>query len=132
MKENSTASVLICSMFIAMFLSACSPKVEPVEIKTTPVSRPTLVVPEADRIVARPIEWIIITENNYEEVFERLRKDNKDVVLFGLTANGYESLALNIADLRTHIEQKNAIIVAYKRYYTNSQNVLSTAVTINN
>jgi hypothetical protein len=132
MRENSTASVLICSIFIALILSACSPKIEPIEIKTTPVNKPTLVVPAADRIVARPVEWIIVTENNYEEVFERLRKDNRDAVLFGLTANGYENLALNIADLRTHIEQKNAIIVAYEKYYTNSQNVLSTAVIVNN
>lgn len=89
-------------------------------------------VPTADRIVTRNVEWIIITENNYEQVFERLKKENKDVVLFGVTAEGYENLALNISDLRTHIEQKNAIIVAYKRYYIDSQNSLENAVTINN
>jgi hypothetical protein len=132
MKKNSTANVLICSILIAGFLSACSPRVEPIEIKTTPVEKPVLSVPSADRIVTRPVEWIIITENNYEKVFERLKKDNKDVVLFGITANGYENLALNIGDLRTHIEQKNAIIFAYRRYYVESQSSLNNAVKINN
>jgi hypothetical protein len=49
-----------------------------------------------------------------------------------LTDNGYESLALNINDLRTHIEQKNEIILAYRRYYNESQNILSNAVTLSN
>lgn len=125
-------SALICSMFIVATLSACSPKVKPVEITTSPAKMPTLVVPSADQINTRPVEWIIITENNYQEVFDNLRKNNKDVVLFGITAEGYENLSLNLSDLRTHIEQKNAIIVAYKKYYIESQNTLSSAVTINN
>lgn len=125
-------NALICSTFIVATLSACSPKVKPVEITTSPAKIPTLVVPAADQITARPVEWIIITEKNYQEVFDQLRKNNKDVVLFGITAEGYENLALNLSDLRTHIEQKNAIIVAYKKYYVESQNTLSSAVTINN
>lgn len=131
MRENLIQNALGC-MTALLFLSACSPKVEPIEITTTPAQIPALTVPQADQVITRPVEWIIITENNYEEVFNRLRDDNKDVVLFGITAEGYENLSLNINDLRTHIEQKNAIIVAYRRYYVDSQNVLSNAVTINN
>jgi len=131
MRENLIQNALGC-MTALLFLSACSPKAEPIEITTTPAQIPALTVPQADQVIARPVEWIIITENNYEEVFNRLRNDNKDVVLFGITAEGYENLSLNINDLRTHIEQKNAIIVAYRRYYVDSQNVLSNAVTINN
>lgn len=131
MLESLTRNVLGC-LTMLIFLSGCSAKVEPIEIKTTPVNTPVLSVPNADQIITRPVEWIIITENNYEQVFDRLRKENNDVVLFGITAKGYENLSLNIADLRTHIEQKNAIIIAYKRYYTDSQNALENAVIINN
>lgn len=91
-----------------------------------------MVLPSADRIVTRQVEWIIITENNYKQVFERLKNENKDIVLFGVTAEGYENLALNISDLRAHIEQKNAIILAYRKYYIDSQNSLENAVIINN
>lgn len=131
MIESLTRNVLGC-LTILCFLSACSKPVEPIEIKTTPVNVPVLTVPTADQIITRPVEWIIITENNYKEVFERLKNENKDVVLFGVTGEGYENLSLNIADLRTHIEQKNAIIVAYKRYYVNSQKSIENAVIINN
>jgi hypothetical protein len=93
---------------------------------------PPLSLPEADQIVTRPVEWFVINENNYQEVFERLRRQRHDVVLFGLTDNGYENLALNLNDLRTHIEQKNAIIIAYRRYYNETRNILNDAVTINN
>lgn len=131
-KKNSIASALICSIFIAITLSACSSKIEPIEIKTKPVQKPILSVPNADQVISRPVEWIVITENNYQEVFDRLKKDNRDPVLFAITGSGYENLALNLSDLRTHIEQKNAIIVAYKAYYVNSQTALTNAVTINN
>lgn len=131
MRKNLIPNVLGCIAAL-LVLSACSPKVEPIKITTTPAKMPALAVPSADQIVTRPVEWIIITENNYEEVFQKLRAENKDVVLFGITAEGYQNLSLNINDIRTHIEQKNAIIVAYKKYYVDSQNVLSGAVTINN
>jgi hypothetical protein len=37
------------------------------------------------------LDWIIITEENYKQVFDDLKKKNKDVVLFGLTDDGYET-----------------------------------------
>jgi hypothetical protein len=115
---------------ILSVVSACGTREQPIEISTKPVSKPELVLPDADPIIARPVEWIIITQNNYEEVFDQLRREGKSIVLFGLTETGYENLALNLNDIRTHIQQKNAIIVAYQSYYVNSQNVLDNAVIV--
>jgi len=114
-----------------LVVSACStPDPEPLQIRTEPVSMPELVLPNADPIRTRPVEWIIITEENYEEVFERLRTSNQDVVLFGLTERGYENLSLNLNDLRTFIQQQNSIIMAYRSYYVRSRSVLEGAVRV--
>lgn len=116
---------------ILLVVSACStPASDPIEIKTRPVTAPELVLPEADPVRTRPVEWIIITPENYEEVFDRLQNSGRDVVLFGLTDGGYENLSLNINDLRTFIQQQNSIILAYRNYYIRSRAVLSNAVTV--
>lgn len=129
MHKNSIVNVL-GFILIASAVSACGSKTQPIEISTAPVNKPVLVLPEADPIKARPVEWIIITRENYEQVFAKLEREGKNVVLFGVTDTGYENLALNLNDIRTHIQQKNAIIVAYQNYYIISQDVMNNAVTV--
>ncbi|SVC86403.1 uncharacterized protein METZ01_LOCUS339257, partial [marine metagenome] len=40
-----------------------------------------------------------MNEENVEEVWQRLSDENKDIVLFGLTDDGYEALAINLSDI---------------------------------
>ena len=46
----------------------------------------------------REIEFIIVTPENVDQVFEDIKSD--DVVIFGVTDQGYDDIALNLADLR--------------------------------
>jgi len=64
-----------------------------------------------------PVNWIIITKDNYEQVFENLKKNNKDVVLFGLTDDGYEQLSINFAQVRKYIILNRNVLMKYKDYY---------------
>ena len=123
-------NVLGC-LAAALLISGCSTPIKPIEISTSPVQKPELVLPQADAVVNRPVEWILITPDNYEKVFADLKKSGQDVVLFGITAKGYENLSLNANDIRTYMQQQNAIIVAYKNYYIRSQSALSGAVKVN-
>ena len=64
------------------------------------------------------VDWIIITKENADEVFEKVKNDkNGDYALFALTDNGYEKLALNFADIRNRIAEQRQIILSYKDYY---------------
>ena len=121
---------LIVSVLGFTILSACSDPVKPLDIKTRPVNMPELVLPSADPVKTRTVEWIVLTEENFEEVFAKLRNSGKDVVLFGLTAQGYENLSLNANDLRTYIQQQNSIILAYNNYYIRSRDALTGAVIV--
>lgn len=102
----------------------------PIEISTKPVNKPELVLPKADEISAREIEWILITPETSEEVFAKQNKNGRPLVLFGLTDNGYENLSLNTSEIRMYISQQQAIIEAYKRYYIAVDGVLTSAVTV--
>jgi hypothetical protein len=112
----------------ALFLAACGSTPEPIQISTTPVQRPELVLPAADPVRMRDVNWVIITRENYESVFGELVAAGDNAVLIGLTDRGYENLSLNLNDLRTYIQQQNAIILAYRNYYIRSQSALDGAV----
>jgi hypothetical protein len=60
---------------------------------------------------------VVITPQNAEEVWKKLSQENTDLVLFALTDDGYESLAITMAELRNFIAQQRTIILQYKNYY---------------
>jgi len=111
---------------VILVLSGCS-SVKPLEISAKPIDRPELVLPSADQLNLRIIDWVIITEENYEEVFSQLRETGNDPVLFGLSDKGYENLSLNLSDVRAFIQQQKTIIAAYERYYKDAEVALSRA-----
>ena len=125
MQGRLTASVL--GFGLVLLTSACSAPVQQIEVSAKPIDRPTLTLPNADRLDMRNVDWIIITPDNAEEVFARLQAERKSVALFALTDKGYEAISLNINDLRTYIQQLQAIIVAYEGYYADSNSALDAA-----
>ena len=70
-----------------------------------------------DPIKTKPIEWFVITPENAEGIFKRLEEKNQDVVFFAITSDGYQQLAVTIADLRNLINTQRNIIIKYKEYY---------------
>ena len=63
------------------------------------------------------VEWIIITKDNAEEVFEKVKSSGGDYALFAVTDEGYEKLSLNLADIRNKLAEQRQIILSYKEYY---------------
>jgi hypothetical protein len=100
-------------------LSSCglTPQVRPIEITTAPVEKPVLTLPSVDQLSLRPVDWKIITRNNYEQVFTEIESSGRPVALFALTDEGYSNIGLNFSDIRTMVQQQQAIIVAYENYY---------------
>jgi len=110
------------------FLAACGDKQpETIEISAVPVEKPTLVVPKADTLDLRKVEWAVLTPENFEKKTSELFEQGNPIVFFALTERGYENLSLNINDLRTYIEQQKRIIVAYENYYTRSNATMDEA-----
>ena len=93
------------------------PDVKPIEIQTKAVERSRLNIPEPTPLTGRQMHWVIITPENAEEVWKKLKEENTDLVLFGLTDDGYEQLAITMAEIRNFIAQQRTIIIKYKEYY---------------
>lgn len=110
---------------LPILISGCSvlgwKGVEPVEIQKKAVERTKLNLPDPPPLKKHDIEWIIITPENAEKTWADLKEKKVDIVIIGLTDEGYEQLAVTIAELRNYIAQQRAIIIKYKEYYEPQQ-----------
>jgi hypothetical protein len=132
MAVRSIASVL-GFLILSLSVSGCAlltPKPREIEISTKPVEKPKLELPKADQIRMRNVEWIVINKDNYKEVFDKLSKSGRPIAVFGLTDQGYANLGLNLSDIRAYVQQQQAIIAAYERYYKDADEKLNNAVTV--
>ena len=116
--------VLLTAITLPLFVSGCASfgglfgsSVKPIEVQTKAQERTRLNLPDPAPFQAREVEWIIITPENAPQVWARLKEKGDDTALFAITDNGYEALALTIAELRSLIAQQRAIVIKYKEYY---------------
>ena len=112
-------SVLIGALAMSLggSLSGCSTMPDVVKYSPEPVERPLLVLPESKITEMRDVDYIVVTEENIDEVWKELEASGKPIVLFALTHEGYEALALNNADIIRYLSEQKAVIIAYKEYY---------------
>jgi hypothetical protein len=112
--------ILIISLSL---LSGCSSlnlfgsKVDPVVVQTEAIERTPLNLPDPPPVKPSSMKWVIITPENADAVWEKLKKSNTDLVLFGLTDNGYENLSVTMMEIRNYINQQKTIILKYREYY---------------
>jgi len=100
-----------------MFSWGKSDKVEPIKVINVPQEKTPLALENPQPLRLKPIDWIVITPQNWEEVFKQMQSKEQNLVLFGLTSDGYQSLAVTIAELRNLINTQRIIIEKYKEYY---------------
>lgn len=93
------------------------PETKPIEIQTKQVERTRLNLPDLAPLKARNFQWVLITPENAEQVWAQLKEKNTDLVLIGLTDDGYQELALTMAEVRNYIAAQRSIIIKYKEYY---------------
>ena len=93
-----------------------------VEIKTVEVERaiPTQNHPRA--VSMGDVHFYIVTEENFAEFKEQFMKENGELVGYVLSVRDYETLALNMAELKRYIEQQQVIIIYYEKAVTSKQN----------
>ena len=120
MVRHSIKSVLGFGLatLLLINLSACSgTPISLLEVSTKPIEKPELTLPPVDVVNMRKIDWIIITEKNFEEIVAKSKKDGIPVSFFSLSGDGYANLGLNFSDIRALVQQQQAIIAAYDEYY---------------
>ena len=126
MANRSIVNVLGCLIVISL-ISGCGSMPQKIEVSAKPVDKPQLVLPKADELNLRQVEWVILTEENLDAQFKKLKASGRAIVFFAITDKGYENLGLNISDLRAYLQQQQSIIGAYEAYYQASENAIDNA-----
>jgi hypothetical protein len=94
-----------------------------VQVVTKPAEKTPLSIENPQPLRLKPIDWIVVTPQNWEEVFKQMQSKDQNLVLFGLTSDGYQVLSVTIAELRNLINTQRIIIQKYKDYYEPSKPV---------
>jgi chorismate mutase len=102
---------------LLLLSSGCSSfkDILPIEIKTVEVERK---IPTQNR--PRPVKlsnlhFYVVTEDTFAAFKQRFVKQNGDFLFYALSVRDYETLALNMAELKRFLQQQKQIIVYYEK-----------------
>ena len=115
-RVKSILNVPLLLILTTFLVSSCS-SVKQLEVFKTEVPRAPLNLPDPETPRIDDLNWIIITSENAEEVFAKLKEQNVDPVLFGLTDDGYEALSVNFAQIRAYMIKQKLTLDQYREYY---------------
>jgi len=115
LKEYLKVSSLL---LLSLILSSCGswPKLTQIEVQTVEVERniPVQNRPQPIRMNTT-MKWWVVTEENFKEFKEKFQKENGDpLVAYVLSVKDYETLALNMAEIKRYIQQQKEIIIYYE------------------
>ena len=104
-------------LLLCLAISSCSswPELKQIEIKTVQVER---VIPTQNRprpLNMNDIKFYVVTSENFEDFKKRYEKDNGTFLFYALSVRDYETLALNMAEIKRYIEQQKLIIIYYEK-----------------
>ena len=85
--------------------------------------KPALKIPPKDPVKLHDVNFIVVTEENIEEVFSKLKEDEKVPVLFSLDGKDYKLISLNVRLLLDYIKYQKVVIGLYKDYYEKDKSV---------
>ena len=105
-------------LLVSLILSSCSSwnPLKTIEIKTVEVERQ---IPPQNRPpqiqLNTTMKWWVVTEENFKEFKKKFQAENGDpLVAYVISVKDYETLALNMAEIKRYIEQQKSIIVYYE------------------
>ena len=112
-------SVLLAVLVVVSACSRFLPEKEivtvPTVVETPEIEAPVIrIVPRPDPIKMRNADIVVVTEANLEEVIARIKTEQGDFVLYAMTAQSFEALALSFEQIKKFIEQQNAVILYYE------------------
>lgn len=83
-----------------------------VDIKADPVER-TIIHPNVPaQLSMRRVEWTVFNRAKIEKLLADY--PNQEVVLFALSAKGYENLSLNMAEVIRYLKEQKNVIIYYR------------------
>jgi len=107
-------SVFLIIIF-SLIISGCSSTVK--EIICKPTDKAKLSLEDPVPLDLKKVEWIVITQDNVDEIFQSFKDNNQRIVVFAVSGDGYKSLALNMQEIKRYLIEQKEILKLYREYY---------------
>jgi len=105
-------------LLLSLLISSCATwdKLTRIEVQTVEVERNIPLQNRPRQLDMNDIHFYVVTEENFEEFKKRFVKENGDpLVGYVLSVRDYETLAINMAEIKRYIEQQKHIIIYYEK-----------------
>ena len=87
----------------------------PLEIRTVEVERKIPVQNRPRPVTLNNIHFYVVTEDTFPAFKKRFEKENGDLLFYAISVRDYETLALNMAELKRFLEQQKQLIIYYEK-----------------
>ena len=105
-------------LLLSLIISSCSSwnPLKSIEIKTVEVERNVPLQNRPRQLDLADIHWYVVTEENFVEFKKRFLKENGDpLVAYVISVKDYETLAIDMAEIKRYIDQQKQIIIYYEK-----------------
>jgi hypothetical protein len=87
----------------------------PLEIRTVEVERRIPVQNRPRPVSLSNLHFYVVTEDTFAAFKQRFVKQNGDFLFYAISVRDYETLALNMAELKRFMQQQKQIIIYYEK-----------------
>ena len=115
--EHKKYLILWSLLPLLLLSSGCSiiPREKEVIVQTVEVEKTIPLQADPKQLQFNDAYWHVVTEANFDEFIEKFKKEHGEAwVFYAVSVRSYESMALNLAELKRYIEQQKQIIVYYE------------------
>ena len=104
-------------LLLSLIVSSCTswPKFTQIEVQTVEVERNIPIQNRPRQLNLSNITWYVVTKENFEEFKKRYEKENGMFLFYVISVRDYETLSLNMAEIKRYIEQQKQIIIYYEK-----------------
>ena len=104
-------------LLLSLIVSSCTswPKFTQIEVQTVEVERNIPIQNRPQQLNLSNITWYVVTKENFEEFKKRYEKENGMFLFYVISVRDYETLSLNMAEIKRYIEQQKQIIIYYEK-----------------
>ena len=103
----------ILIIVIMLLISACGH--DKINIKADPVEPVVIHPPVPDQLQLREVKWTVFNRAKLEQLLADY--PNQEIVLFALSAKGYENLSLNVAEILRYLKEQKGVIIYYRETF---------------
>ena len=105
-------------LLLSLVISSCSTwnPLKTIEVKTVEVERNVPLQNSPRQLNLNDIHWYVVTEENFAEFKKKFLKENGDpLVAYVISVKDYETLAIDMAEIKRYIDQQKQIIIYYEK-----------------